>query len=292
MWPESAVEGEGAEQPGRATELQRREEDQPAEEPGEGQPGAPREVPPPPPLVGQEVGGGTEDTGLPKRGRPARGGVASTSTEGGRKETVEGGGWEALKGAGIGRGRGPSGGGKRIESWPRAGGEKATEGRPWVPIGPGEARVVSGKRKGGPDEETEVGGGDKPESPAVDPVGGNRQTGGAGIPVLLPAGSEPSQGRGAATSGLACVGLEPHARGCGAVEGARERGSAAGGACGASVGVRGYMDARGVIYRLAGSPVGVQMGVLPVPCSAVSAEFPRVQHMAGVRQALGGLPRV
>ena len=105
-------------------------------------------------------------------------------------------GWEGLKRAGAGPGRGPSGGEKRIEAWPRAGEVQATQGRQWEPIGPEEVGVVSGKRKGGPDEETEVGGGRQPESPLVDPVGQLEKTGGAGIPVLLPAGGEPSRAMG------------------------------------------------------------------------------------------------
>ena len=67
--------------------------------------------------------------------------------------------WVGLKRAGVGRGRGPGGGGRRIEARPRLGGVQAAQGRQWEPIGPEEVGVVSGKRKGGPDEETEVGGG-------------------------------------------------------------------------------------------------------------------------------------
>ena len=73
VWPEGAAREEGVEQPGEATELQGRGEDGPAEEPGEGQPGASRGVPPP---VSSEAKEGGGETGRPEERRPAGSGVA------------------------------------------------------------------------------------------------------------------------------------------------------------------------------------------------------------------------
>ena len=212
VWPEGAASEEGVEQPGEATELQGKGEDGPAEEPGDGQPGASRGVPSP---VSSEAREGGGETGRPEARRPAGSGVAPPSILGAEREVVGGEEGVGLKRAGVGRGRGPGEGGRRIETRPRLGGVQAAQGHQWEPIGPEEVGVVSGKRKGGPEEEPEVGGDRQPESPVVGPVGSARGTGGAGIPVLLPAGSEPSRAQGGArpkdsrATGAAVAGVQP-----------------------------------------------------------------------------------
>ena len=212
VWPEEAASEEGEEQPGEATELQGKGEDGPAVERGDGQPGTSRGVPSP---VSSEAREGGGETGRTEERRPAGSGVAPPSSQGAERGVVGGEDWVGLKRSGVGRGRGPGEGGRRIETRPRLGGVQAAQGRQWEPIGPEEVGVVSGKRKGGPDEEPEEGGDGRPESPVVDPVGSVRGTGGAGIPVLLPAGSEPSRAQGGArpkdsrATGAAVAGVQP-----------------------------------------------------------------------------------
>ena len=119
VWPEGAASEEGEEQPGEATELQGKGEDGPAEEPGDGQPGASRGVPSP---VSSEAREGGGETGRPEERRPAGSGMAPPSIQGAEREVVGGEDWVGLKRSGVGRGRGPGEGGRRIETRPRLGG--------------------------------------------------------------------------------------------------------------------------------------------------------------------------
>ena len=57
------------------------------------------------------------------------------------------------------------------------------------------------------------------------------------------------------------------------MEGAREAGAADGGAVGASIRLWRYLDARWALYRLAGRPMGVQVGLLQVSGGGLPEEL-------------------